>query len=350
MLCRAVCSLACILFASPLFAQTDPLDLARGLREIGQPDLSLEYLTDLAGKNPSAEVKTVLPLERAKSLLALAQMESDEGAREAGVAQAQAEFEAFVKANPKHPRAVEAQLALAQVTAMQAVGQLNSRRKIRDANPAEQAKKRRAAAAAARPLFHNAAALFGKASKGIESQLNDASIPSVRKKELQKTILQAELDRGINQYRLVDTYPLNAQGQEVQDRAAELDKARNIFLALGRRDETSPICWQARAWAGICEYDKSDRAAAEKIFKRVKTEGTKTSVGLDGIRMVDFFEAFILYDEAANVAEKDRSKLQRARIAARNWLDKDRYRPRMTPQRLSMTFYYARLTGAARLL
>ncbi len=322
-------------------AAEDPLDLARGLREIGQPDLALEYLDELATKKPPADVKVILPLERARCLMELAQLESEEAAREGGIAQAKTAFEKFLAANPKHPRAAEAQLALAQVTAVQAVDEINSTRKISDPDPAAARKKRRAAIIATRPLFVKASNLFGDAAKGIATQLASAT-DDKRKSELQKTIYQAELDRAINQYRLVDTYPSDVQGEEVIKRGAELDKARNMFNALGKKDETSPICWQARAWAGMCEYDKSDRAAAEKIFAQVKRDGSKNPAGADGVRMVNFFEAQIKFLDAVNA--QDKRAVSEARGLARYWLDRDRYRSRMTPQRLSMTFYYAYLT------
>lgn len=323
-------------------SQTDPLDLARGLREIGMPDLALEYIDELAKQSLPADVRTVLPLERARTHLALAQLESEESVRDAGVAAAKSQFELFIKANPNHPRVPEAKLAQAQVTAMQAVGQLHRTRKISGKDAAETRKKRVEAQAAVRPLFLEASKLFGEASRGIDALIQSPSVPAARKSELYKASLQAELDRGINQYRLVDTYPPDVQGADVKRRGEALDAARKIFIDLGRKDETSAICWQARAWAGICEYDKSDRAAAEKIFTQIRNEAPRTAAGADGIRMVEFFEAYIKYDEA--LASRNRNAITLARAQARTWLDNDRYRPRMTPQRLSMTFYYAYLT------
>ena len=140
------------------------------------------------------------------SRLAIAQMETEEAGREAGVAQAKAEFELFIKNNPKHARVAEAQLALAQVTAVQAIGQLHRAKKTIGSNAAETAKRRKAAVIATRPLFKSAAKLFGDASKNITAQLGDTSVTESRKKELQKASLQAELDRGLNQCRLVETY------------------------------------------------------------------------------------------------------------------------------------------------
>src|SRR5262245_30099583 len=98
------CVLTVFLTAEAIAAKTDPLELARGLRELGQPDLSLEYLSELARNNPSPSVKILLPLERAQSLLAQAQLESEDAIRESFVNQAKAEFETFLHLNPNHER------------------------------------------------------------------------------------------------------------------------------------------------------------------------------------------------------------------------------------------------------
>ncbi|MGL4421657.1 MAG: hypothetical protein ACRCZF_13395, partial [Gemmataceae bacterium] len=68
-----------VLSGLPLEAQTpatSPLELVRGLRESGLPELSLEYLAKLEREKPSQEILTIIPLERAKVQLALATQES----------------------------------------------------------------------------------------------------------------------------------------------------------------------------------------------------------------------------------------------------------------------------------
>jgi hypothetical protein len=327
----------------------DPLDLARGLRDIGQPDLALDYLADLEATKPAAAVMTLLPLERAKSRLAVAQMETDETAREAGVAKARGEFEAFLKANKMHPRAAEANLALAQVTSVQAINALNSAFREKAPTVEERRKKRVAAAAATRPQFKAAADLFKSAGEAIAKQLKDDGVDAGRKAELTRASLQAELDRGINQYRMAETFA-DPQGADIKVRGDMLDEAKKIFQDLGRRPEgkASPVCWQARAWAGSCELEKQSRAEAEKIFKGIRDDANRVDepavrkASEDGLRMVEYFEAFAKYDAA--VAENTKQAFAQARQVTKNWLDKDKYRPRMTPQRLSMTYYHAFLT------
>ena len=76
----------------------DPTDLARGLRENGMPDLAVEYLDEVAAKKPSATALAVIPLEKARALLDLADGESDDGRRASLLAEAKAGFEQFLSA------------------------------------------------------------------------------------------------------------------------------------------------------------------------------------------------------------------------------------------------------------
>jgi hypothetical protein len=138
-----------------------PVDLVRGLRESGMPDLAVEYLADLAVK-PPADVAAVLPLERAKCLLDLANLETDETVRAGVIADAKAEFDKFLKAAPNHPRRAEAAVALARLLTLEGKARLQLAKKHTD--PA----KRKAEAALARPLFDTAAKQYGTAAAGLE--------------------------------------------------------------------------------------------------------------------------------------------------------------------------------------
>jgi Flp pilus assembly protein TadD len=70
--------------ASPVLAQpSNPLDLARGLRDQQLPDLALEYLTDLAARTADPDLRADILLETAQARLAVAATEPDEGKKEA---------------------------------------------------------------------------------------------------------------------------------------------------------------------------------------------------------------------------------------------------------------------------
>jgi hypothetical protein len=338
-----------LVLAFPIVSRADapnPFDLVQGLRENGMADLAIEYLEELSKNNPSADMKVVIPLESAKTRLLLAQQESDEAVRDAAIALAKQDFGLFLLDHGKHPRAAEASLALARVLSLQAKTALNRASRMETTNaegerdPGKiQAKK--AAYAAIRPLFKDATTRFGDAAKQMKALIDSASTDGFRKRSLQREAMLAEMDRGINQFSLSETY-LAAEGNDAAERGAALKQARQIFLDLSRQDVANPICWAARAWVGACELESGDTGKAKAEFASLRAEISKNpTAAADGVRMVEFFEA---QNEYLGGRTGDLASVRTARVKAKNWLEKDKYKPRMTPERLSMTYYYAVLT------
>lgn len=307
--------------AGPAAAQApSPLDLVRGLREAGMPDLALEYLREVERSNPSGEVKTVLPLERAWVQLRLAEDEEDEGAKDAAIAGARAAFDAFLAAHPTHPRAAEASVALARVIALRASTRLGRVGRLPEGQ-------RKAAAAATRPEFKQAADLFARAAK----QLTD---PARR-----RDALQAELDSGINLFRMADTFD-TGDPAAVIERAKVIDAAQAVFDGLAKREPAQPLGWVARAWVGACLLDKQDKNKAEDVFKQVRTEALRNPAAADGARMADFFE---LQNKFLGTGKESPAAVRQVREQIKGWLDRDRYKARNTPERTSASFYAAAL-------
>ena len=92
-----------LLFAPPAFADTpSPLDLVRGLRENQLPDLALEYLAEIEAKSPAKDVLVVVPLERAKVQLVVAQTDPDEAVRDAALSSAKGQFQKFLREQAIH--------------------------------------------------------------------------------------------------------------------------------------------------------------------------------------------------------------------------------------------------------
>jgi hypothetical protein len=319
-----------------------PLDLVRGLRENGMPDLALEYLGEIEKGKPPADVATVLPLERAKVQLLAAQQEPDDAAKETAVAAARASFEKFLKDHAKHPRAGEATVALGRVVSIQAQAQLA--KAFRQPAPAQ-----KAAAAATRTTFEQSAKLFAAGAKATAAQLADPNLDPARKVGIAREAQQAELERGINLFKLADTY-IDPEGTEATARAKALDDAKAVFDELGKTDPTSPVCWQARAWVGACEVEKQNRSGWEAVFARVRDDAKKTThpAAADGVRMVEFFELQNKFVTARGTPTKP--ALNAVRSAAMDWLQRDRYKARPTPERMSVTYYLAHVSmrlGAA---
>src|SRR5262245_10891109 len=140
-------------------AEEPYMELVRGLRAQGEPQLALELLQKLNEK-PPPELATMLQLELARTRVELALQESDEGKRLAMFAQARTEFDTFLKQNHDHPLAPQASFEIARLIASQGREYLNRARK-QEGDAAAQ----RQALKTARPLFQEAATRLQAAAR-----------------------------------------------------------------------------------------------------------------------------------------------------------------------------------------
>lgn len=290
-----------------------PIDLARGLRESGMPDLALEYLADISKSAPN-DLRRVLPLERAKCRLELAAVEMEDAVREGMVSDAKREFDLFVKANPGHPRLPEAAVALAQLQTIEGKGLLQRSRRL----PADQ---RAAEAAKARGLFTAAAKQYEGAADGLKRLADKEDAGTARHKELTKEYMQAVLDRGVNLYLLADSYGDEAKDKEFEAKQQAAKAAGLMFDGLWKKDNTHPLSWVARAWAAESQHLLDEHLRADIGLKDLLTEAQKvrTPASAAGVRMARFFQ--LRSDFVANghdaAASAERLKV---RAAAKSWL------------------------------
>src|SRR5207302_6095284 len=112
-----------------------------------------------------AALAGLLPLEIAKSRLALAVLEAHPGTKTALQEQARAELVAFVQKNPRHPLAADANLELARIAVLQGKAQLSRARR------AETSDSRAVEMRKARGLFEQAARQIETAAGQIDAQL-----------------------------------------------------------------------------------------------------------------------------------------------------------------------------------
>src|SRR5947209_7181184 len=88
------------------------------LRQRGDNDLAREYLEKMR-QTASPGLAVELQLEIAKTRLAEAASEADSNKKQAMLNEARQEFDQFLANNPKHPRARETRLEIAQVAVQQ---------------------------------------------------------------------------------------------------------------------------------------------------------------------------------------------------------------------------------------
>lgn len=315
-----------------------PADLVRGLREAGLSDLALEYLKD-ASERATPDGQIVLTLERARLRVEMAELEPDEGKREAELAQARMEFDDFLKKAPRHPRGAEAAASLAQMLAVQASTQF-----VRAVRGPEAALK--AEAAKARDLYTQAQVRFADAVNRLTTAADAAT--GARKKALTRELFQTKLDAAVAQYKLGTTY-LTKLGQasergaailvSLRGRAADKKGATALtgFDALGREDPAQPACWVARAWVFECNQQLDDRKSADDAFRALQTDHrrTNTDASRAGYRMARFLDLRYKFDKAGTPAEN-----KAVADAAEQWLTD--YRGRATAETYSVMYYRGR--------
>jgi hypothetical protein len=270
----------------------EDLRFAKALRERHSSDLALDFLKELR-KNAPPALQKELDLEIAKTELEVTADEPDSGKRLAAYGRAQAAFEKFLAENKGHPRSGEVTLDLAQVAVQRGRTQLS--RALLQETPEGRA----AEGVKARELLVKAGAELKKAATVLDQQI--AAAPSATpqeqaaKKKLENERLRAELNIGLNLFDQAQTFSKTAAENKVLiERAGWVQKANGVLEKVAATDDTNPICWVARAWAGRCwdEYGEPKKARAR--FTEILDAPTR--VAADGQRLARYFRLLVIKD------------------------------------------------------
>jgi len=184
---------AMLLAASPALRADEPhLEMIRGLRAAGEPQLALEYIQERVGQNVPPDLAQIIGLELARTRVEIARQENEEGKRLALFAAARAEFDRFVQANPNHPLAPQARFEIARLIAAQGKEAVNSARRAEGDIRAKALKD-------ARPAFEFAVKQLADAAKLLKSQLDGLANPTTpaekaAARDLSQSWLQAQLE------------------------------------------------------------------------------------------------------------------------------------------------------------
>ncbi|MBV9125052.1 MAG: hypothetical protein JO112_16985, partial [Planctomycetes bacterium] len=246
------------------------LDFVKGLRDMGYPDLALQYLQKLKAKPPQGITPAELTLESGLTGVEAARLEPDLSKRAAFYAQARTDLEDFLKGNASHPRAAEANLALARLVALQGQTELSKADRDQTAEGKEAQRQK------ARPLFEQADKLLGQ----VAGQAADP-----------KAKLQAQMEQASNLFNEARTY--NTQkNADLLKRADILKQARGIFETIAANNLKDPIGWEALAWVGRCyqEVDEGDKAL--QVYNRIFQE--RGPVSDTGRRLAQYYRMILL--------------------------------------------------------
>jgi hypothetical protein len=236
------------------------LEFIRRLRAKGYSDLALEQIDKLKG-NPA--VADVLPLERARTLLALARDKEPEQ-RQTLLSAAQAELDAFVRKNPSGPQGAQGHLEIARLAASLGQGLLTKALREEDVAIAKKAEKQ----------FLEAGQQLEVAVKLLTDVVaKEKAEPT--KQQLNQDLLAARFDWASNYIDQALTYINTASDVDNRKRAEAVDKAKQAFKQLA--SDSGPVGLLASAWLIKVNQEGQDPSEAEKHRSRVMRDTSKAA-------------------------------------------------------------------------
>jgi hypothetical protein len=250
------------------------LDFVRKLRDKGYTDLALEYLEAWQKKAPP-EMKAILPMEMARTRIALAR-DKPPDQRIALIKAARGELETFVKSYADKPEGVQARLELARLDTQEGKAVLS--KALRN----EEIKTQQSEAKAAENLFVRAGQELDAAAKLLGALATNYKNPDPNQEQLIKEqmaqdLLQAKLDRGMNLMEQSRTYiDLSSEAINLQ-RAQVVDQAKKIFEKVAEEDAKNPVCVMAAAWLVRCNQEGQAPKEALAYYKLVMNQKNKAA-------------------------------------------------------------------------
>jgi hypothetical protein len=243
------------------------LEYVRRLRAKGYNDLALEHLEKLKSE-PTLVAK--LPLERARTMLALARDKEPEQ-RPALFAAARAELETFVKNNPTGPDGAQGRLELARLAAHQGRALLTQAQRDEDMAIGRRAEQQFIQAG---QQLDVAIKLLGELS--VNYQNPDKEKAAEIKKQLVQDLLQARFDRAANFMDQADTYIDTSSDVDNRKRAEAVDQAKQAFKLIAT--DGGPVGLLASAWLVKVNQEGQDPTEAERHRRRIMEQTDSAAV------------------------------------------------------------------------
>lgn len=287
-------SLILLLSGSMVWAEApSPLELVRGLRSQGMPDLAEEFLKTEATQKYLAdhpEEKAIEPLELARIRAEMAHQESDEDRKLSLLLESKAEFENFLR-NPKAAQSPLRPLAALELARLVAAEGREIYARSRRLGGDEKA----ATLNQARTKFRDADNRLEVANTEIEKSYAALGSPTSRfgqfaKAELNSARFQSRLEAGKIEIDLAITYRgPDSTVAEIKQRELALKKAHTSFEKLVNNAETPrDIYYTAKAWLAYSEdIDQKPLAEVKKKYEEILKD--TSTVAEQGRRWAGYF-------------------------------------------------------------
>ncbi len=264
------------LLPARLSAAEPYLEFVEGLRQREYFDTALEYL-EWAETRPDlpADVKAVIPFEKATTLIQLSKLQRNPEAASATLGRAQAFLEQFLKANPDHPKAAKANSDAANVLVGKgkvAVLQAKSPSNANKRN--DYLKEAKANFEQARKLFQDSATKYGKEWEGYGPFVDPVKEPEKHEaKDLAERMkIRAELDVAIVQYEEAQAY----DKEDPKYRLA-LKEASEKFELIHQKHRSQVAGLYARMYQGKCFEEQGDLQKALGLYNELLSHNPESA-------------------------------------------------------------------------
>ncbi|MBI3861159.1 MAG: hypothetical protein HY290_04615, partial [Planctomycetia bacterium] len=252
--------------AFPAQASERHLEFVEGLRERDYLDFAMIYLEQLEkrGDVPS-EVRTVIPFEKAITLLkgALALRTADAQMKQ--LDQAKAYLEEFLKANPNHAEAGRANTELAQVIVVK--GKVEVQQSKAPGNAAQKAdfqKRARAHFAEARKVYQTAHDRFKEAYDKFDKYIPKTDKRYEAREEVFRQMVQSQLQLAVMTYEDGQTYD-----RGTPENKKRLTEAAAAFDQIHARYRQLISGLYARMWEAKCFEEQDDIVKALGFYNEL---------------------------------------------------------------------------------
>jgi tetratricopeptide (TPR) repeat protein len=251
--------------ASVGFAADADLRKVELLRQQRQFEAALNEL-DLLDAQPNlpAELKKVIPLQKATTLIDAARLQPDSELALVTLIKAQPLLEQFLKANPEHPQVAKASAELGFV--LRTRGETSLRQMEIPANSGKRKELMTQAQdelSQAKGMFESAVELYFKQYQAFGPHIDRVQMSQKfqRVREVERQMLRARLDAGMTEFQIAQTYDKeNPKFKET------LRAAHAKFEDLHKSYRSTLAGLLARLYQGKCLQELGDREKALGIF------------------------------------------------------------------------------------
>lgn len=270
-----VATLGWLTCASLSFAAEPYLQFVQGLRERQYYDYALLYLDQIAAKpNTPAEIKQVIPYQKAITLQESARRNRSADRQLEQLNQAEAFLEEFVKANPNHPNAADANSDRAVILLDKGRAEV-----MQSKSPANQGAKRdfqnraRETIAKARTVFQTASDQLEANIKKFPAFIDKEKDPEqyAARAKVEENLMTATLNLALCTYEEAQTFD-----PETNDFKTTLGKAAEEFEKIHTRYRTQVGGLYARARQGKCYEEQRDLNKALGIYDELLKHNADT--------------------------------------------------------------------------